>query len=39
MKMHMFAILNKVKYDEDNVRGIDLAAVWRTTVQVTELSL
>jgi hypothetical protein len=37
MKMKMFAILDKVKPDIENIRGLNLAAVRHTTVQVTRL--
>jgi hypothetical protein len=39
MKMQMFAILDKAKPDTRNTRGSNLAAVKRTTVQVTRLRL
>jgi hypothetical protein len=35
----MFAILDKVKLDIENIRGLNLAAVKHTTVQVTRVSL
>jgi hypothetical protein len=35
----MFAILDKAKPDTGNTRGLNLAAVKRTTVQVTRLPL
>jgi hypothetical protein len=35
----MFAILDKAKPDTENTRGLNLAAVRRTTVQVTSLPL
>jgi hypothetical protein len=38
MKMKMFAIMDKAKPDTDNIRGINLAAVMCTTVQVSRLS-
>jgi hypothetical protein len=37
MKMHMSTILNKAKPDTENIRALNLAAVKRTTVQVTKL--
>jgi hypothetical protein len=39
MKMHMFTILGKVKPDTENMKGLNLAVVTHTTVQVTELRL
>jgi hypothetical protein len=39
MEMQMFAILDKAKPDTENIRGLDLAAVKRTGVQVTRLPL
>jgi hypothetical protein len=35
----MFAILARAKPDIENIRGLNLAAVKHTTVQVTRLSL
>jgi hypothetical protein len=39
MKMRMFAILDKANLDTGNIRGLNLAAVKHTTVQVTRLLL
>jgi hypothetical protein len=39
MKMQMFTILDKAKPGTENTRGLNLAAVKRTTVQVTRLPL
>jgi hypothetical protein len=39
MKMQMFATMGKVKPDTGNIRGLNLAAVKYTTVQVTRLPL
>jgi hypothetical protein len=39
MKMQMFATLDKVSPDTGNIRGLNLAAVKYTTVQVTRLPL
>jgi hypothetical protein len=39
MKMQIFATRDKVKSDTENVRGLNLAAVRLTAVQVTELPL
>jgi hypothetical protein len=33
MRMKMFAILDKAKPSTENIRGLNLAAVRRTTVQ------
>jgi hypothetical protein len=35
----MFATLDKVKPDAENIRGLNLAAVKHTTVEVTRLPL
>jgi hypothetical protein len=37
MIMKMFAILYKAKPDIESIRGLNLAAVMHTTVQVTRL--
>jgi hypothetical protein len=37
--MKMFAILDTAKPDVENIRGLNLAAVRHTTVQVTRLLL
>jgi hypothetical protein len=37
--MRMFAILDKAKHDIESIRGLNLAAVRHTTVQVTRLPL
>jgi hypothetical protein len=37
MIMKMLAILDREKPDTENIRGLNLAAVRRTTVQVTRL--
>jgi hypothetical protein len=37
MKMQMFATLDKAKPDTENIRGLNLAAVMCTTVQVSRL--
>jgi hypothetical protein len=39
MKMQMLATLDKAKPDTGNIRGLNLAAVKHTTVQVTTLPL
>jgi hypothetical protein len=39
MKMKMFATLDKVKPNTENIRGLNLAAVMCMIVQVTRLSL
>jgi hypothetical protein len=39
MKMKMYAILDKAKTDTENIRGLNLAAVMCTTVQVSTLPL
>jgi hypothetical protein len=39
MTMKMFAILDKAKPDIENIRGLNLATVRHTTVQVTRLLL
>jgi hypothetical protein len=39
MKMLMFATLDKANPDTENIRGLNLAAVKYTTVQVTRLLL
>jgi hypothetical protein len=39
VKMQMFATLYKAKPDTGNIRGLILAAVKHTTVQVTRLPL
>jgi hypothetical protein len=39
MKMQMFALSEKVKPDTENTRGLGLAAVKRTTIQVTRQPL
>jgi hypothetical protein len=39
MKMQMFATLVKANCDTGNIRGLNLAAVKHTTVQVTRLML
>jgi hypothetical protein len=39
MKIQMFAILDKENLDTGNIRGLNLAAVKRTTLQVTRLLL
>jgi hypothetical protein len=39
MKMKMFATLDKANADTGNKRGLSLAAVKHTTVQVTRLLL
>jgi hypothetical protein len=38
MKMKMVATLDKVKPDTENIRGLNLAAVMCTTIQVCRLS-
>jgi hypothetical protein len=38
IKMKMFATLDKEKPDTENIRGLNLAAVMCTTVQVSRLS-
>jgi hypothetical protein len=37
--MNKFAVKDKVKPDTENIRGLNLAAVKLTTVQVTKLPL
>jgi hypothetical protein len=39
VKMQIFATLDKAKFDTGNIRGLILAAVKHTTVQMTRLSL
>jgi hypothetical protein len=39
MKTKMFAILDKAKPDAGNTKGLNLAAVMFTTVQVSRLPL
>jgi hypothetical protein len=39
MKMQMFTTLDKANTDKENTRGLKLAAVKHTTVQVTRLLL
>jgi hypothetical protein len=39
MKMQMFATLYKANLGTGNIRGLNLAVVKRTTVQVTRLLL
>jgi hypothetical protein len=39
MRMNIFAAWDKAKPDTENVRGLKLAAVKLTTVQVTKLPL
>jgi hypothetical protein len=39
MRMNMFAAQDKAKPDIENVRGLNLAAVKLTTVQITKLPL
>jgi hypothetical protein len=39
MKMQMFATMDKANPDTGNIRGLNLAAVKHTTVQVTRLPL
>jgi hypothetical protein len=39
MKMKMFATLDKANRDTGNIKGLNLAAVKNTTVQVTRLLL
>jgi hypothetical protein len=39
MKMQMFATLDKANRDTGNIRGLNLASVKHTTVQVTRLLL
>jgi hypothetical protein len=39
MKMQMFAILDEAQPDTENIRGLNLATVKRTTVQVTKMPL
>jgi hypothetical protein len=39
MRMKMFATLDKVNPDTENIRGFNLAAVKHTTVQVSRLPL
>jgi hypothetical protein len=38
MKVQMFATLDKASPDTGNIRGLNLAAVKHTTVEVTRLS-
>jgi hypothetical protein len=39
MRMNMFAVQDKAKPDVENIRGLNLAVVKLTTVQVTKLQL
>jgi hypothetical protein len=39
MKMQMFATLDKANPDTGNIKGLNLAAVKHTTIQVTRLLL
>jgi hypothetical protein len=39
LRMDMFAVLDKAKLDIENIRGLNLAVVKLTTVQVTKLPL
>jgi hypothetical protein len=39
MKMQMFATLDKANPDTESIRGLNMAAVKHTTVQVTRLLL
>jgi hypothetical protein len=39
IKMKMFATLDKARPDTENIRGLNLAAVMCTTVQVSRLPL
>jgi hypothetical protein len=39
MKMQMLATLDKANHDTGNIRGLNLAAVKHSTVQVTRLLL
>jgi hypothetical protein len=39
MKMQMFATLDKANRDTSNIRGLNLAEVKHTTVEVTRLLL
>jgi hypothetical protein len=39
MRMNMFAVQDKAKPDRENLRGLNLAVVKLTTLQVTNLSL
>jgi hypothetical protein len=39
MKMKMFATLDKANRDTGNIRGLNLAEIKHTTVQVTRLLL
>jgi hypothetical protein len=39
MRMNVFAVLDKAKPDTENIIGLNLAAVKRTAVQVTEQPL
>jgi hypothetical protein len=39
MKMYMFTILDKVKPNTENIRGLNLAAVRLMTIKVTKLLL
>jgi hypothetical protein len=39
MRIYIFAVYDKVKPDIENIRGLNLAVIKLTTVQVTKLSL
>jgi hypothetical protein len=39
MRMNMFAVYDKAKQDIENIRGLNLAVVKLTTVQVTKVPL
>jgi hypothetical protein len=39
MRLNMFAVQDKAKSHTENIRGLNLAAVKLTAVQVTKLSL
>jgi hypothetical protein len=39
MSMNMFVVQDKAKPDTENIRGLNLAVVKLTTIQVTELPL
>jgi hypothetical protein len=39
MKIEMFAVLDKARPDKDNTRGLKLAAVMFTTVQVSKTAV
>jgi hypothetical protein len=39
MRMNMFVVKDKAKPDTENIRGLNLAVVKLTTVQVTKLPL